>query len=191
MTSYRSFLQSFFRDRKTIGAVAPTTRAVGQRMARLGGLEHARTVAEFGPGTGAITRELLAAMPPDARLIGFEVYAPFLEQLRADVPDPRFTVLGESAETIREVAAQQAEPGFDAIISSVPFSLIGPDGTRAILRAAAESLRPGGVMVALQYHPTYLAPFMRAQFTSVERKVYPWNIPPVLLLRARNHRLDG
>ncbi len=76
-------------------------------------------------------------------------------------------------------------------MSAVPFSLMGPAHTTQILRAAARALRPDGVFVALQYHPRYLAPLLRAEFAVVEREVYPWNIPPAVLLRARDPRRSG
>ncbi len=151
-------------------------------------MEAARTVAEFGPGTGAITRELLAALPDDGRLWAFEVYPPFVQHLRATIDDPRLIVVPESAEAIAEIRAAQGLPGFDAIVSAVPFSLMEPAQTTKILRAAARTLHPDGVLVALQYHPRYLAPLLRAEFTVVKREVYPWNIPPALLLRAHGPR---
>ncbi len=187
-SSAGAFLKAFLQARRTVGAVAPTSRGVARRIARLSGMEAARTVAELGPGTGAITRELLAALPDDGRLWAFEVYPPFVQHLRATIDDPRLTVVPESAEAIAEIRAAQGLPGFDAIVSAVPFSLMEPAQTTEILRAAARTLHPDGVFVALQYHPRYLAPLLRAEFTVVKREVYPWNIPPALLLRAHGPR---
>ncbi len=190
-TSRRAFLAAFLRARRTVGAVAPTSRGVARRIARLAGVEAGHLVAEFGPGTGAITRELLAALPADGRLWAFEVYPPFVDHLRATVDDPRFTLVAESAEAIAGLREREGLPGFDAVVSAVPFSLMDPAQTTEILRAAAEALRPGGVFVALQYHPRYLAPLLRAEFAVVAREVYPWNIPPALLLRATDPRRSG
>ncbi len=187
-SSAGTFLKAFFQARRTVGAVAPTSRGVARRIARLADMETARTVAEFGPGTGAITRELLAALPGDGRLWAFEIYPAFISHLRATIDDPRLIVVPDSAEAIAEVRAAHGLPGFDAIVSAVPFSLMEPAQTTKILRAAARTLHPDGVFVALQYHPRYLAPLLRAEFAVVKREVYPWNIPPALLLRARGPR---
>lgn len=189
--SYGKFLTAFIRDRKTIGAVAPTSRGVAKRMARMARVRRAKAVAELGPGTGAITHELLAALPADGHLWGFEIYPPFVEQLRESVRDPRFTLLGESAETLTRVREEHVPEGFDAVISSIPFSLLGAEQTAAMLRIVAQSLRPAGVFVALQYHPRFLAPHLREAFAEVRREVYPLNIPPALLLRARGPRWAG
>ncbi len=184
--SHWRFLREFLRAQRTVGALAPTSRGLARRIAQLAGAEAAHAVAEFGPGTGAITGELLAALPADGRLWAFEVYPPFVAHLRATIDDPRLVVLAESAGAIAGLRERQELPGFDAIVSAVPFSLMDRAQTTQILRAAAQALRPDGIFVALQYHPRYLAPLLRAEFTVVEREVYPWNIPPATLLRARN-----
>jgi phosphatidylethanolamine/phosphatidyl-N-methylethanolamine N-methyltransferase len=186
--AHLDFLRAFFKDRHTIGAVAPTSRGVARRMARLGDVQSARSIAEFGPGTGAITFSLLEALPADSRIWAFEVYTPFVEHLQREVTDPRFTLLERSAADIEDVRQREVPDGFDAVISSIPFSLIGPDTTRQILRAVARSLRPDGVFVALQYHPTFLRPFLLEEFAQVRRNPYLWNIPPTLLLTARGPR---
>ena len=183
-----SFLQAFLAARKTIGAVRATSPGVARHMARLGGLATANAVAELGPGTGAITHELLAALPHNARLFGFEIYKPFIEVLRETVHDSRFQLLEQSAETVAEVVRRETAQGFDAVISSLPFSLMGPELTRSVVRAAGEALRPGGVFVALQYHPWYLMPYLKAGFEQVEREFHPVNLPPVLLFRSRSPR---
>lgn len=183
--SYASFLGAFLRAHKTVGAVAPTSGYVARRMALLAGVPEARSVAELGAGTGAITHHLLAALPAAARLQAYELYPQFIEHLRANIDDPRFVLVPESAETITSAAAPGGA-GFDAIVCSIPFSLLTPAQTTAILRAAALALRPGGTFVALQYHPTYLAPLLRRVFRTVERHLAPWNIPPAMLLRARD-----
>lgn len=182
------FLKAYFKDWHTVGAVAPTSRAVARKMASLGGVQYAKAIAEFGPGTGAITTELLAALPTDGRMWAFEVYEPFVEHLREHVHDSRFTLLQRSAAEIGEIRRAEVPGGFDAVISSIPFSLIGPEGTREIVQAVAENLRPGGMFVALQYHPTFLRPYLLEAFEQVRRNPYPWNIPPTLLLTGRGVR---
>jgi phosphatidylethanolamine/phosphatidyl-N-methylethanolamine N-methyltransferase len=188
VSSMWEFIRAFLDDRQKIGAVAPTSAGVGRNMARLGKVGDAKRVVEFGPGTGAITTQLLAALPSDGRLWAFEIYEPFLEKLRETIHDPRLTLLGQSAEAVRELRAVEAPEGFDAIICSIPFSLLPPAVTSGILAAAAESLRPGGLFVALQYHPTYLPPILRQHFQHVSREWFPWNIPPTFLLTARDPR---
>ncbi len=185
-----SFFREFLSNRQRVGAVAPTSVGVGRRMARLAHVPEARNVVEFGAGTGAITAPLLAALPADGRLFAYEIHEPFLDQLRTTFDDARLTLLGESAEAVRDLREREAPEGFDAIVCSIPFSLLPPPVTSGILGAGAAALKPGGIFVALQYHPTYLKPLLSQHFDSVRREVFPMNIPPALLLTAREPRGD-
>src|SRR3989344_5651887 len=56
-------------------------------------LARARTVVEFGPGTGAITRALLDALPRQATLYSFEISPRFRDYLRQKLADPRLWFL--------------------------------------------------------------------------------------------------
>jgi phospholipid N-methyltransferase len=178
------FLREFLRARKTVGAVTPTSRGLARRIAEVAGVRSARLVAELGPGTGAVTAELLAALAPTGQLWAFEIHPPFIQHLETTVRDERFRLVAESAETIDAARQRAGLDQFDAIVSAIPFSLLPPDQTRRMLRAAAGALRPGGVLVALQYHPRYLAPLLRAEFAVVRRELFLWNLPPAMLLRA-------
>jgi phosphatidylethanolamine/phosphatidyl-N-methylethanolamine N-methyltransferase len=179
------FLRSFFRDYRTVGAVRETSRGVARRIAEIASIGQRTRIAEFGCGTGPITDEILRRLPPDGLLWGFEVHDPFIAHLKSSIRDPRFTLFEESAASIVEQRARLEAGRFDAIVSTIPFSFLTPEQTTTILRAAIESLEPDGVFVALQYHPTYLPPFLQEHFHDVERELYVWNLPPATLMRAR------
>jgi phospholipid N-methyltransferase len=182
------FPREFLRAWKRVGAVAPTSRGVARRISALAGTSSASLVAELGPGTGAVTVELLADLPPTAQLWAFEIHPPFIQHLEATVRDERFRLVTESAEAIDTVRERAGLGPFDAIVSAIPFSLLAPDQTQRMLHAAARALKPDGVLVALQYHPRYLAPRLKAEFARVRRELYPWNLPPAVLLRASGPR---
>jgi phospholipid N-methyltransferase len=182
------FLRSFVRDHRTVGAVRETSTGVARRITDLAGIASCSYVAEFGCGTGPITREILARLPADGVLWGFEVHDPFIRHLKSTIDDPRFTLFEDSAAEIVQRRAELDVPPFDAIISTIPFSFLTPEQTRAILRAAIDAMKPTGTFVALQYHPRYLPPFLRREFEEVERELYVWNVPPATLLRARYPR---
>ncbi|MBI2939328.1 MAG: methyltransferase domain-containing protein, partial [Chloroflexi bacterium] len=182
-----SFLLAFWRARKTIGAIAPSSDGLARRIAQLADVGRARTVVEFGPGTGAITRRLLEVLPSDGQLWAFEVYPPFIAYLREAIRDPRLTVVGESAERVTQLRGALGSD-VERIISAVPFSLLPKAETQQMLRASASVLHPAGIFLALQYHPRYLAPLLRNEFARVDGHWYPWNLPPALLLTARHPR---
>ena len=53
--SAAAFFKEYIRNRKTIGAVAPSSPALACRIAEAAGVWEARHVLELGPGTGALT----------------------------------------------------------------------------------------------------------------------------------------
>ena len=46
----------------------------------------ARTIVEFGPGTGAFTREIAARLAPGCRYLGIELNETFVRELAAEFP---------------------------------------------------------------------------------------------------------
>jgi phospholipid N-methyltransferase len=186
--SNKAFLRSFFQDYKTVGAVRETSRGVAERICQLAGVSSAQRIAEFGCGTGPITRVILERMPADATLWGYEVHEPFVEHLQGAFTDERFTLFTESAGNITEHQREREIGPFDAIISTIPFSYLPRPKTDKILRAVVDTMADDAVFVALQYHPTYLPPQLRRHFDSVTRTVYLWNVPPANLFTATKPR---
>ena len=180
-----AFLRGYLRAPGAVGSITPSSLSLARRMARLAGVGQAHAVVELGAGTGAITRALLEALPADGRLWAFEIDAEFARTLRHRYRDPRLVVVERSAEQLRDVMAEAGVEALDAIVSALPFSLLGKELTRRLLDTSAHALRRGAPLVALQYHPWYLPPLLRERFGSVERHLWPWNVPPALLLRVR------
>lgn len=186
--SNREFLRSFFQDYKTVGAIRETSRGVARKICELADVPSAARVAEFGCGTGPITGEILAQLPEDGLLWGYEVHEPFAEHLRQTIDDERFHLYEESATNIVEHRRDASLPPFDAVISTIPFSYLSHQQSTALLHAVIDTMSDDGVFVALQYHPTYLPPLLHRHFDSVTRDIYLWNVPPANLFKATKPR---
>ena len=179
------FLRGYLRAPWAVGSVTPSSLSLGREMARLAAVRSAGVVLELGAGTGPVTRALLDALPADGRLWAFEIDGEFARALRARFDDARLVVVERSAAEAPEVMERAGVRGVDAVVSALPFSLLGRETSRGVLRAAARVMRPGAALVALQYNPWYLAPLLGERFGAVERRVWLWNLPPAVLLRAR------
>ena len=175
------FLVSFVRSPREVGSVLPTSQRAVRAMLDLVAIENADCVVEMGAGTGPHTREILARLGPDARLLAFEIDPELARGLERDLPDPRLQVIGESAENVGSYLNGQRA---DVVVSALPFTSL-PDTVRhGLLRAARESLTDDGTLLVLQY-----SPFMRGQlrkaFDRVEQRVEPLNLPPAFLFACR------
>lgn len=177
----RAFLRSFFAHPRHVGAVLPTSRRTVRETLDLADLRSARLVVELGAGTGVYTRELLARLPRDARLVAFEIDPRLAARLAGNLEDPRLEVVASSAERIESHAAAGA---IDVIVCALPFTSLPPPVRRRVLDASLRGLSPRGVMLVLQYSPLMRRDLERT-FGSVQRSFSPLNMPPAVLFACR------
>lgn len=116
--------------------------------------EGTRRVIELGGGTGAITRELLAAGIHANRLLVLELNEELHAHLHARFPGVH-VVLGD-ARSLHELASGCGfldEGLADAIVSGLGLLTMPPTLQQEILGAAFECLDPEGVFVQFTYGP--------------------------------------
>jgi phosphatidylethanolamine/phosphatidyl-N-methylethanolamine N-methyltransferase len=154
MREYRLFWREFRQNFTTTGAILPSGRSLARALARFVHDDRpSLRVLEVGPGTGAVTREIIAALPSDATLDLVEAnrgFVEWLEQLRRD--DPKFGALGDRL-TIFNCFAQDLPGGgqYDVIVSGLPLNNFEPDVVRSILTALRGQLAPGGTLSFFEY----------------------------------------
>jgi phospholipid N-methyltransferase len=146
----------------------------------------ARTVVEFGTGTGVYTKEILRRLRPDGSLLSFELDAELAAAVSSRLADPRMRVVNDSAEHAgRYVAEHAGDEKADILVSSVPFTSLPAGMLDDILGAARDVLKPGGRMLVLQYSNAVLADLKRF-FGPVQRRISPVNLPPAFLFACDN-----
>lgn len=185
------FARTMLTHPRQVGAVWPTSRRAVNDLLDLADFAEARTVVEFGAGTGVYTREILDRLRPDGRFLSFELDEGLASAVSARLPDPRMHVVNDSAEHAGGYLERYAEGGkADVLVSSVPFTSL-PAGQRdELLRTAREILRPGGRMLVLQYS-TAVVPHLKRFFGTVERVISPLNLPPAFLFACDNPEESG
>ena len=172
------FLRSMISHPRRVGAVWPTSRWAVRDLLDMGDLPRARTVVEFGVGTGVYTGEILKRLNPDATFLAFEI-APDLASAVAERlgDDPRLRVINDSAENVEGYLDGEK---VDYIVSSIPFTSLPGGPRQSILGVAREELKPDGKMLVLQYS-TAVLPYLQRLFAPIERRLSPLNIPPAFL----------
>lgn len=110
----------------------------------------AKVIVEFGVGTACITKRLLRSMRPDARLISLEINPAFVEEARR-IQDPRLTLRLACATTLPRILEEEGVEEVDAVVSSLPLSIMDPDVVDRILDVARDSLGPEGKFLQYQY----------------------------------------
>ena len=80
------FLRGFVRHPAQVGSIVPSSHHLEQRLVRSARISEARTVVEFGPGTGGTTAAFLQVMSSRARLLAIELDPEFHQHLEISIP---------------------------------------------------------------------------------------------------------
>lgn len=193
MAARRKFLKEFFTNPQAIGAIAPSSRRLAAMMVRGFDLANARTVIELGPGTGAITAELLERIGPETKLIALEQSPEFVEHLRRRFPqlDVRTDCASRTHELLAEIDPEV--PHADVIVSGLPWAAFPPELQQTLLDSIYQSLGPDGRFTTFAYSgPSQLPKGRRFRKALLERfgevRMTPvvWrNLPPAFAYQCR------
>lgn len=145
-----SFLRAWLRDPRGIGAVTPSGAALARLMtAHVSQLDG--PVIELGPGTGALTRALLARGVLPHRLALIEADPHFADALTKRYP--KATILRMDAAQLGNTESLFGEERACAVVSGLPLLSLSPREVIAILRGAFHHLRADGAFYQFTYGP--------------------------------------
>jgi len=153
LSDYRAFLGQFLRNYHTTGSVIPSGRALASALCRHVGSGPPQKILEAGPGTGAVTGQVVERMRPEDRLWMVELNPTFAAHLRAAFEQrPSFRAVADRCHLVEgSVQALGQEGEFDVVISGLPLNNFSPEDVRSILDAYAKLLKPSGVLSFFQY----------------------------------------
>jgi phosphatidylethanolamine/phosphatidyl-N-methylethanolamine N-methyltransferase len=185
------FFQAFLRRPGTVGAIAPSSRALASAMVDGLDLGAADTVVELGPGTGSFTGPILSAIGPKTTFIAFELDAAVCRSLERRFPGVR--VYAESAEHLIDRLRDHGKAHASRIVSGLPWASFPAALQGRLMDAILAGLAPGGMFVTFAYvHAARLPTARRFRrrlescFESVETsRVVWWNLPPAFVYRCR------
>lgn len=159
-----------------------------------------RCLVELGPGTGAVTRGLLARLGPKAHVHAIELDPGFVDHLRKHLPDKRLRLThGTAEETPRLLAADGCTGPTEVVVSSLGVSLMPRELRDRILAAALGVLGERGVFVQYQHLTARLLTWtpdlglarfdarrwLEREFGRVEERVVLAHLPPAAVLACR------
>lgn len=177
-------VREFLRRPKLVGSAFPASRHLVEALLAPIDCNNARVIVEYGPGTGPLSRAVLARMPLDSRLVAIDVSRHFTRHLRRTIDDRRLLAVTASASSAASILKEHGLGSADLIVTGIPFSTMSPEEGDYILDASARILHDEGTLLAYQMRST-IAPMLAGHFGKV-RKSYVWrNIPPCHLYWAR------
>ena len=143
---YRRFLLSWLDDPLAVGAVAPSGRPLARMLTQE--LSKGDRVIELGPGTGTVTREILARGVAEEDLILIERCPSFARSLEHDFPRAR--VLKGDA-TARQPTLSPYHGAIDYVISGLPLVLFSREQKHRLLAQTFRLLGPSGALIQFTY----------------------------------------
>jgi phospholipid N-methyltransferase len=198
------FAEEALSDFSTTAAISPSSHHLAAAMLKPLPLARARVVVELGAGTGAITRALLAQMPPSATLIVFEINARFYNYLKSRFSDPRLVLIHASAEHLDLELRQRGYSEVDAVASSLGLGLMSDRERHVLLERLLPFVHERAVLTQYQYiHAMQcengrlrrldLRPLLGQYFASVRSRLIWRNLPPAFVFACRRTAdlLDG
>jgi phospholipid N-methyltransferase len=154
LLDHRVFFQEFRRHYHTTGAIAPSSRWLAAALARYvrePGSD--RRVLEVGPGTGAVTRAIVAALAPGDRFDLVELNDSFVARLREKfTSDPSFQAVADRSQILHQrVEDLPPEPQYNLVISGLPLNNFSVEDVERILAALEKVIKPGGTLSFFEY----------------------------------------
>ena len=150
------FLRRYLRTPQTVGAVAPSSRALAAALCepfRRHG-KPARLL-EVGAGTGSITRYLGSILGDEDELDICEIEPAFVEILKHDVLSHEHFAPAVAADRVRviDTAVQDLahENRYDFVISGLPLTAFGLRDVQDVFGVVRRVLKPAGVFSYFEY----------------------------------------
>jgi phospholipid N-methyltransferase len=164
LADYRVFWRQFRQAYHSTGAVLPSGRGLAVALSSFvrdggapdqtqNGTVKARRILEVGPGTGAVTIQIIDDMGPQDRLVLVERNEQFVAHLRE-----RLSMIPASQSARDRISLLHApvedlpdnEP-FDVIVSGLPLNNFAVDSVEQILSKLSRLLAPGGTLSFFEY----------------------------------------
>ena len=176
----RIFLSEFIKQKKTVGAITPSSKFLIKKMLSVLDFSNDISIVEIGPGTGVFTRELLARMTPNSKLMSFEINPNFYAQLQTKFTDSRLDLICDSAENLK----QHLDFKPNAIVSSLPLAVIPIRVKLNILNAISDVLNNENYFIQFQYS-TNAKKILEHKFSNVKVDFAPLNVPPAFIFYCK------
>ena len=155
MSDKRSFIRNFWKERKMVGAMAPSSKYLAKKMLKRIDFSTAKVIVELGPGTGVFTRKILQNLSPDGILLVFELNDSFMQMLRKEFKDPR-------------------------VISSLPLANFPSELKHRILTESHRVMHPNSLYVQFQYSLN-AKKNIKQFYKHVDIAFTPANFPPAFV----------
>ncbi|MGI8641636.1 MAG: class I SAM-dependent methyltransferase [Pyrinomonadaceae bacterium] len=182
------FLQAFLKNPFKVGAIAPSSPELAQKMGQGLSPNENKIVLELGVGTGAITKFLQDSIPNEKSYLGIELDKDLVKSLKRKFPKLKI-IRGNACEVFSlHQKTNLGKVGY--IISCLPFVSIPNEIGEIILTEIDKFMEQGCVFRTFQYAHGYYFPsaiklreYMDNNYGKAKKsQIVMKNVPPAYTL---------
>lgn len=177
------FFRGWIDQPKAVGAIMPTSSVTARRMASVIDTKSGLPVLEAGPGTGVITKAILAHGVDPQNLYAVEYSPDFVTHLRETYPGVN-VIEGNAFDirnTMEKALGDKTPKQFDSVVSGVPLLNFPVEERVAYLDSLLDLIPEGRPVVQLTYGPKSPIPAGQGNYTVEHFDFVLRNIPPTQL----------
>ncbi len=146
------FFKGMMHGPKTVGAIIPTSSYTAKRMASVINPDSGLPVLELGPGTGVITKAILARGVAPEKLVAIEYSTEFYHHLVETFTGVNF-IRGDAFDLSRTLGVLSGQT-FDSVVSGIPLLNFPMAARVKLLEDVLDRLPPGRPMIQFSYGPS-------------------------------------
>lgn len=177
------FIRGMMAEPKTVGAIVPTSARMAAKMASVIETGSGLPVLELGPGTGVITRAILARGVAPENLVSVEYSSQFYGHLVDKFPGVNF--INGDAFDIEETLAGYRGQKFDCVISGIPLLNFPMHARVKLVESLLDLMPPGRPVVQFSYGPKSPVAARPERYRVEHFDIVFLNIPPAQIWHYR------
>lgn len=172
------FFKGWIDKPRAVGSIVPTSSITARKMASVVNPDSGLPVLELGPGTGVITKAILARGVKPEDLWSVEYSADFVEHLQERFPSVNI-VQGDAFDL--DATLPDSTMMFDSVISGVPLLNFPVEQRVRYIDGILDRIPIGRPIVQLTYGPLSPVPPRRGNYTVEHFDFIVRNLPPTQL----------
>ena len=184
------FLKTFLMHPSQVGAVAPSSPGLVKMMVDGIDWSSARSVVEYGPGTGVFTTAILTRLHDEAKFFAIERSPGMVRSARLRCPGA--DIVEDSVTNVAQLCSERSISEVDAIVCGLPWASFSEALQKEVMEAMFGVLKPGGQFATFAYLQGLALPAGRRfalhltkHFSVVEKSPTVWrNLPPAFVYRC-------
>ncbi len=145
------FLKGLAKGPRSVGAIMPTSSVTARKMASVIDPSSGLPVLELGPGTGVLTKAIIARGVAPENIVSIEYSSDFYHHLKTIYPGVHF--INGDAFNLDKTLAHMGNRQFDSVISGIPLLNFPMEMRVNLLEDLLSRMPAGRPVVQFSYGP--------------------------------------